>query len=235
MFKKTNALVKLIQRWVLPFTCILCRRPSDREQDLCRLCLNDLPIVAQKCPRCAQPVGGGRTCGACLQNPPPFTASVALFDYAPPVTALILNLKFHHNLACARILGELLAETITREYHSMQLPDVIVPVPLHITRLKERGFNQALEIARPVAKKLRLTLSANTARRIKNTQAQMKLPADKRHSNVKNAFIIDGNVYGKHIAILDDVMTTGSTMCELSLALLKKGATRIDAWCCARA
>lgn len=254
MLEKSIAAINKIQDliktticpWALPFTCALCNQPSDRRQDLCYACLQDLPIIAQSCQRCANkipftpPAGPtdkkGLICGSCLKGPPPFSASHALFAYEPPITSLILGLKFKHQLAYARILGELMAEKIGSEwYHNKPLPDLIIPVPLYQQRLQERGFNQALELARPIARAFHLKVDSNSVQRIKNTLAQMNLPAQKRKTNIKNAFAIDRPLIGKTIAILDDVMTTGSTVAELSHVLLQKGATRVDVWCCARA
>src|SRR5579863_1691479 len=138
----------LIQAWALPFTCILCGRKSDRQQDLCSACLQDLPIIAQSCPRCANKTTFENLCGLCLREPPPFTLTHALFAYEEPVISMILDLKFRQRLAYARIFGELLAEKIkTCWYRGKPLPDLLIPVPLHEQRLIERGFNQALELA----------------------------------------------------------------------------------------
>jgi len=221
---------------ILPFTCILCKKLSDRRQDLCTACLNDLPIVTQKCPRCAQKITENTLCGACLKSPPPFAATYALFAYEFPIPSFILNLKFHHHLPYARILGELMAEKIQQEWYSAKpLPDFIMPIPLHNKRHKERGFNQAVEIARPIAKKYALKIDTHSAIRIYHTPAQMVLSALKRKQNIKNAFTVKADLSGKSIAILDDVITTGSTVTELSWALLKQGAKSIEVWCCARA
>jgi len=242
MFEKSiiaihHKIQNLIKTWVLPFTCIFCRNLSDHKQDLCSACLEDLPIITQSCPRCANKTHSGLLCGNCLKNPPPFSSAYALFAYEQPVTTMILNLKFKQQLAYGRILGELLAEKIKADwYRSKSLPDLIMPVPLHEQRLQERGFNQALELARPLAAALHLNIDTRAVRRIKNTPAQMKLAAASRQSNMKNAFIVDKQLNGKTIAVLDDVMTTGSTVRELSRVLLQQGKAKgVEVWCCARA
>ncbi len=149
---------------------------------------------------------------------------------------MILNLKFKKKLAYARILGELLAEKIRQDwYRSKPLPDLILPIPLYEQRLQERGFNQALELARPLASLLHLPVDTKAAKRIKNTSAQMNLAANQRQSNVKNAFMITSSLRGKKIAVLDDVVTTGSTVTEFSRCLLQHGAQTVEIWCCARA
>jgi len=118
-------------------------------------------------------------------------------------------------------------------YHNRALPHVILPMPLHSTRLKERGFNQAVEIARPIVNHLRLPMDV-TSQRIRATAAQSSLAGSERVANVKNAFVVKENFRGCHVAILDDVITTGCTVTAFSLALKKAGAVKIDVWCCAK-
>lgn len=224
-----------LQKLLPPFTCIFCRTHADRRQDLCSGCLGDLPIVTQKCVRCAQKLSQpGQCCGACLNNPPPFTV-YSLFDYVAPIQRLILDLKFHQRLVNARLLGELLLEKIIHDwYQTKPLPTLLIPVPLHPQRLKERGFNQALEIARPISQRLQLKIATQAIQRVKNTAMQTELNAEQRKHNLKNAFQTTSHFTGQHVAMIDDVMTTGSTFSELSRCLLDQGAATIDAWCCAR-
>lgn len=232
--------LKKIMTWFIPPTCILCHQPSDRPQDLCQGCLNELPILPQTCLRCAKtfttPTFSDLICGECLNHPPPFEAAYALFSYQKPITKLIMELKFHQCLVNAKVLGELMADAIhQRWYATKPLPDLIIPMPLHPQRLKERGFNQALEIARPIAKILKLPLDFTSCTRIKSTAAQARLPAEKRSQNVKNAFATATNFSGRHIALIDDVTTTGHSMQELAKTLKKAGSPQIDVWFCARA
>ena len=148
-----------IVQYLLPQQCLLCHGSCDHNNTfgLCRGCLKDLPWNHSSCQRCAVPLPMGldqQLCGQCQQSPPPFHSSHAAWRYATPMDYLVQQIKFHDNLACAQTLGELLA-------HSLQAripvkPDVIVPVPLHTRRLRQRGFNQALEIARPVSRVGRL-------------------------------------------------------------------------------
>ncbi len=210
---------------------------SSLSQDICQSCLKSLPILPQGCLRCANILPllpGNVSCGVCLKNPPPFDRTYALFCYQQPVTHLILQLKFQHALAHARLLGELLAVKIQQEYQHQPLPELLIPVPLHTQRLTERGFNQALEIARPIAKALQLTLLIQHCKRQKATEPQATLPAAERQKNLRNAFEITCDLTGKHIAVIDDVITTGFTITEFCHALKKQGAKKIDVWCCAR-
>jgi ComF family protein len=156
--------------------------------------------------------------------------------YLPPITKLIMELKFHHKLVNAEILGQLMAQTLQKRwYYNKSLPDVIIPVPLHTQRLQERGFNQALEIARPISDRLQIPLDTLSCQRARHTTAQATLVAEQRHQNVKNAFVIHQDFTGRTIALLDDVITTGQTVAELSKTLKKAGAKRIDIWAIARA
>jgi ComF family protein len=147
-----------------------------------------------------------------------------------------MELKFHQLLVNAAVLGRLLADALQAHGHySKSLPDVILPVPLHRERLSERGFNQALEIARPISKVLQIPIAIQSAERTRHTAAQARLNAEKRGENLRNAFKIRTNVAGLHIAILDDVITTGRTVESLSRALKAAGAKRVDVWAVARA
>jgi ComF family protein len=227
---------KKIFSFALPFVCIFCKNLSDRAQDLCQRCYDDLPRLAQGCLCCANVLPFAESlCGQCLQKKPPFDHTHALFSYQPPVTKLILDLKFQHALANAKLLGELLLEKIVQEwYQNKSLPSVIIPMPLHALRLKERGFNQALEIARPIARQLHLPLLTKGFVRQKHTIAQATLPADERRRNMRDAFLITSDIKNQTVAVIDDVITTGTTIHEFSRLLKKCGAGRVDIWCCAR-
>ncbi|HVY53194.1 MAG TPA: ComF family protein [Gammaproteobacteria bacterium] len=235
MFEKFIEIVHQVYSWILPFTCISCERLADRPQDLCSACLKDLPILTQSCMSCGAEIFSTELCGPCTLAPPAFSACYSLFEYRPPVTYMIHDLKFKHQLANARILGELMAEKIRTDwYYNKPLPELLVPVPLHPQRLKERGFNQALEIARPISKRLQISLVSQAVTRIKNTSAQMNLDIPHRKQNIAKAFSLRQNVKNKHIAVIDDVMTTGHTVKELTKTLLQGGAHKVEIWCVAR-
>lgn len=224
--------------WCIPPVCILCGDTAHSPANLCQPCQQSLPILSHACPQCAQflpPSSQIFTCGTCLTYTPPFDKTYALFPYAPPIVQLIIQLKFRHQLCVAQTLGSLLAETIkTKWYKNRPLPDLIIPMPLHKTRLKARGFNQALEIARPVAKALSLQLDIKGIERMKATAAQSTLSASLRKKNMAHAFTAHRSYTGLSVAVLDDVITTGHTMTEFCKILKQKGAKSIDVWCCAR-
>jgi len=230
--------LKKLSQWWLPHTCILCGNLTHSLQDLCSACKLDLPILTQSCQRCANVLTtniNGLICGQCIHQPPPFDYTHSLFLYQPPVTHLIRQLKFSQKLLHARLLGELLAEKICSEwYQNKSLPTVIIPIPLHPKRLQTRGFNQALEIARPIAKQLKLPIITRGFSRIKPTLAQATLPSTERRKNIRQAFAINYKVENQAIAVIDDIVTTGNTIREFCSLLKKNGAARIDVWCCAR-
>lgn len=224
---------------ILPTTCVLCSVISPRSIGLCHQCEIDLPWLTTTCKICAVPLMAVKNdkekiCGQCLQHKLAFSAVTALFHYQPPIDNFIMALKFHQQLLYARLLGELLAMRLQQNYHQQALPELIIPVPLHPQRLRERGFNQALEIARPIAKKLNLPLDINHCERIRATSTQSLLPANQRQDNVKSAFKVMRALAVKHVAIIDDVITTGHTVNEFSQTLRHAGVERIDVWSVAR-
>ena len=217
----------------MPAVCVLCGRPGEGDRDLCSDCEVELPYISTSCRRCAIPVPADGLCGQCQQYPPSFDAATAVFHYAEPLDHLIQGLKFNSQLYNARLLGHLMAERL--KIHNVNLPEVVVPVPLHPQRLRERGFNQALELARPIAKSLGIPLEKGLCRRIRATPAQTGLNARERRRNLKGAFEVRPLSGIKHVAIVDDVMTTASTAEVLAAALKQVGVEQVDVWVCARA
>ena len=221
-----------------PTRCLLCDLNSDNGRQICIDCNDTLPVYQTGCKRCATLLeikAPGMLCGDCLRQPPSFDKILALFYYQAPISTFIWQLKFHHNLGVARLFADDWIYFLRTFLMGSTLPDVIIPVPLHHERLKERGFNQALEIAKPIGKYFNIPVDTKTCIRIKNTRAQSSLPARKRKHNVNNAFGLSYTPTAKHIAIVDDVVTTGNTISEISALFRKSGVSRIDVWCCARA
>ena len=217
-----------------PPVCLLCGADGEKHRDLCGDCREDLPVNANPCPRCAEPLPAGARpgslCGSCLRHPPPFAACYAPFLYEPPVDWLVGRLKFHGRLAAGRVLAGLLGDALTPDPR----PDLILPVPLHPARLRVRGFNQTAEIARPVARRLGIPLVTDLALRIRPGAPQSRLARALRRVNVRGAFVVRAPLAGEHVAVLDDVITTGATAAELARTLLRAGASRVDLWAVAR-
>jgi ComF family protein len=220
---------------LFPPHCRLCLAAGADDRELCAACLAELPWLGQTCQRCALPLPGDTTpglCPDCLTSPPVLDACHALFSYQPPVDRWIHALKFGRDLAAARLLGQLLADRLSPADTGKAAS--LLPVPLHPRRLRERGYNQALEIARPLLGR-GWSLSRCTCRRQRHTAAQAGLPARHRLQNLSGAFSADGRLDGQHIVLIDDVMTTGATLNAVAAALKKGGARRVDAWVIARA
>ncbi len=198
-----------------------------------------MPILSQGCQICAQILTSNYTsakiCGACLKQAPAYQKIYALFPYQPPISNLIIRLKFQHDLCIANLFGELICERIQQHwYKDKPLPDLIIPIPLHKERLRERGFNQSLEIAKVIAKTLQVPLDYRSTMRIKATAAQSGLSALKRKINIHQAFKIAKNYDNLSIAVVDDVVTTGHTIQAFCAALQSHKAKKIDIWCSAR-
>jgi len=226
-----------IKNWLWPQDCVFCHARVLRDIAICLDCEKDLPWNNQACYQCGAVLSSlSKTshCGACLATPPPFQKTIALFKYQTPIMKLITQLKFQQKLIYARLLGELLSKKISTENRE-NLPEFIIPIPLHTKRQRQRGFNQALEVSKVLSTRLNIPLDFKSCNRIKNTAAQSSLPAKQRHQNIKKAFNIKRPIKAKHVAIIDDVMTTGQTVLELSKVLKKQGVEKIEVWCCARA
>lgn len=224
---------------VLPPVCMLCGGAGSagvrQIQDLCPACRGGLPWTRSQCVRCALPLRATETealCGRCQTQPPAFERCLSPFVYQSPLDHLLLGLKFNGRLECARLLGELMAQWLVSVVDAP--PDHIIPVPLHATRLRERGFNQAVELARPIGKRFALPLNLDGVRRVRATSPQSDLSRKERLKNIKGAFEVAKPLSGS-VVIVDDVMTTGSTAHELAQVLLDAGAEQVEVWVCARA
>jgi ComF family protein len=194
-------------------------------------CDHALPYLDMAhCPTCALPTPSGEVCGQCLGHPPLFTRTTAVFGYAFPLDKLIHAMKYGEQLALAHAFAEKLTHHIDKNH----LPDCIIPMPLHPAKLRERGFNQSLLLAAKVARELDLNLLSDTCQRVRDTPPQSALPWKERKKNVRNAFRCDADLTGKHVALVDDVLTTGASMNALTEAVRKRGASEISAWVVAR-
>jgi len=214
----------------MPRACLLCGAAAGNRH-LCGGCLADLPWHSQpQCPHCATPTPAGQVCGACLKHPPAFDRSFAALAYAFPLDRLIPHLKYRGRLAVAPVLGECLARAVA----SAPRPDRLIAMPLHAQRIRERGFNHASEIARETARRLGLPLDVASCRRIRDTPPQMGLKHAARQRNVRGAFACSDSVRGLHVALIDDVMTTGTSFDELAATLKRAGAREVSCWATAR-
>lgn len=228
--------IKRLPQIFYPPRCLLCGAPGQEDRDLCADCAADLPHNRHPCVICALPLPeaapAGSRCGACSQHARAFDHCYAALIYDELTGSLISGLKFHRKLNHARLLSQLLSDYL--EQTQAELPDLILPVPLHRQRLRERGYNQALELARPIGRHFGLPVDSRLCRRIRATPAQTGLDRKTRKKNLRQAFQLTGEVKGQTIALLDDVMTTGTTVAELAKVLKRAGASRVDVWAVAR-
>jgi ComF family protein len=226
-------IVRQLAAAIMPAACLLCGNAGGRvRHGLCPGCLGDLPVSGAACYRCggALPVDG--LCGRCLSRPPPFDCTVSAFAYRYPVDHLIRRLKYREWLAAGRALAPVLARRIHREGGA--LPEALLPVPLHRLRLLRRGYNQARVIADLLAGELELPVAGRLARRRRATPEQARLSLPARRRNLRGAFALRGPPRWRHLAIVDDVMTSGATVGELARLLRQNGVERIDVWVLAR-
>lgn len=222
---------------LLPSCCALCGDVCGAV--VCVPCQAQYVAPRLRCDRCANPLAAneGGQCGKCLAEAPAFDATLAAADYALPLDQLVLQLKFGSRLALAPWFAQLLRDAALAR-PALALPDVLCPVPLGPQRLVERGFNQALEIARPLARSLGVRLQPRLAARAVDTQAQSGVAPSERKKNVRGAFLVEpemlDEVAGQHIGVVDDVMTSGSTLDELASTLKAAGAIRVTNFVFAR-
>ncbi|MBI4357599.1 MAG: ComF family protein [Gammaproteobacteria bacterium] len=232
--KLTARLFSFLEAQVFPFRCVLCLKKSDQSRDLCVACQKELPWLETICERCSVPLPSSGICGQCLRHPPSFRMVKALWSYEGEVKQLISELKFNHKRMVGRLMGELLAEAFTEFYSKDSLPQGIVPVPLHPARLRQRGYNQAEELAVAIARKVGRPLELKGCMRVRHTESQASLPFAKRTQNVANAFRCRAPFVYTHVAVVDDVVTTAGTVEQVARALSQQGVQCVDVWCCAR-
>lgn len=233
---KVDGMLARLLDAVLPPRCLLCGVQAIEVRGLCAACHADMPRNRCCCLRCALPLEHpAAECGTCLRHEPPFTRAWAPFRYAHPLDMLEARFKFRRDLAAGRVLSELMIQA-ARSDQPPVLPERLYCVPLHSARLRERGYNQTLELARPLAQALGLPLDHQSLIRVRSTQAQTGLDASQRRHNLQAAFAMAPDaVLPDHVAILDDVMTTGATLRECAQVLRRAGVARVDVWALARA
>lgn len=230
----------LYQRFVTtiyPPSCVLCGSAGFDQMDICASCYHRLPWIESACRQCALPLATGiepaLLCGQCLQKPPAFDRSLSLFSYQDDATRLIHQLKFEDKLANARLLGRMLAAAVIAD--ATELPDCIVPVPLHRKRMRQRGYNQSLELARVVGQVCGIPVSRQAVVRVRDTQSQTALNKTQRRQNIRAAFELRETLDAERIAIIDDVVTTTSTVNEMARLLKTAGVRVVHIWSIARA
>ena len=238
--------ISVLKQAIFKQNCILCASPqastpghplsnSLHELDspcihaVCRPCLNELPWhPSTSCPQCGLS-SSGQLCGSCMSSAPNFDATHAVFLYQYPIDKMMQRYKYGNMLNISDTFGRLLAEK--SPFESI---DLIIPMPMHPTRIKQRGFNQALETAKVLSKNHKKKLDYKSVARQTLTPPQASLALKERVENIKGAFKVNSDLAGKRIAIVDDVMTTGASLNELAKTLKKAGASHVECWVIAR-
>ncbi len=234
-----NKCINFILNALYPHRCLLCGGEGFMHRDLCQGCYRDLPWNRHPCPACALPLPpettAGQLCGTCTRKPPVPFRILAPFLYLDPVTHLIAGFKFQGRLDYGRLLGQLFCEWIAHQ--ELPAQGVMVPIPLHRQRIRERGFNQSLELARHIRRRQpQLAVQHTLIKRTHVTQPQTQLELAERRRNVRGCFTLADVLPGSSLILLDDVVTTGATVREAARVLLRAGARRdrIEAWALAR-
>lgn len=218
---------------LLPQNCLLCADPRGGDLGICAECLHDLPwLDVMVCRQCALPAHG-TICGSCLKQQPAFDATQALFRYDYPLDRLLQHYKYQASLQLAHNFAKLWLERSGKSSLSSK-PDLLIPMPMHPQRLKERGFNQALEIAKIISRNTDIKLDYTSCIRSRHTAPQASLPHKERVKNMRGAFSCTHDLTGKDIVILDDVITTGASLNELATTLKQAGAASVECWVIAR-
>ncbi|MFQ3323511.1 MAG: ComF family protein [Pseudomonadales bacterium] len=220
---------------LFPGRCIVCDKASSRALDLCSGCENSLSIIDIYCRTCGLPTSSPAThCGSCIKHTQPFHRSLSLLSYDELAAKLIHQLKYNNSFATIKVLGDLFSQHITA-YYKEALPQLIIPVPLHWLRLHNRSYNQAQLTAKYLGKQLGIKTSNHSCRRIKATPAQQNLNRAQRKKNIRGAFKSKQLQNISHVAIIDDVITTGETVGELTRSLQQHHpGLRVDVWSLAR-
>ncbi len=218
-----------------PSQCAVCHDWG--QQRVCALCVTRFAPVLPRCARCAIDVPAGTAlCGACLTDPPPFERTLAAVDYAHPWDGLITQFKFHAALDLAPALTQRLLSTFERSGETA--PTLLLPVPLSAERLRERGYNQAWELVRRLARAVGCRADAALLLRVKDTPHQLALAPEQRAGNMRGAFAVEprrrAELAGASVTLVDDVMTTGATVAEAARVLLQAGASKVHVWVVAR-
>lgn len=229
MIRQTSA---NITQWLrLPAVCALCKHYHNHATAVCKRCRDLLVRIEHACHHCALPLPDPQaiSCGKCLKQIPSFDRVFTTCSYEEPLRSLLHEFKYQSGLYLRTFLVDLMLDSCPTNYQ----PECLVPVPMHPKRLRQRGFNQAVELSKGLGRQLNIPVDSNLCQKIRNTNAQADLDAKQRHSNLHKAFTVRSNVY-QHVTLVDDLVTTGSTANELARCLKAQGVQQVDVWCLAR-
>lgn len=226
-------LLSITQSFRIPAICSICNQVNHGRLAVCPFCISLMPNLGSKCQQCAYPMADPQAliCGHCLKNPPQYTRAYIPYKYDEPLRSIIHQFKYHKKL----FFSSLLAHLMYQAYPDITgNPQCLIPMPLHPRRLKQRGFNQTILLAKLLSKKIQLPYDIDSCQKIINTTPQAHLTGNQRTNNMHKAFYTKPMPYS-HVLIIDDLLTTGNTANALAISLKKSGVERVDIWCCARA
>ncbi len=232
VLQKITGLIKRLLR----VSCLLCGNSTPLEKKLCVDCLALLPTNIHACQRCSEPLPDDvdGLCGRCIQQEPLFDRCIAPLRFDYPVNLIVHAFKFKDELGYISPITDVLWEHVSQRYENESMPQVLIPVPLHIKRLRQRGYNQAELIAKRLSSRSKIPLLKNAVKRIRYLRPQQGLARDGRYKNIRRSFSIVDNIACQHVALIDDVVTTGATVAEITRVLKQSGVKRVDVWCLAR-
>jgi ComF family protein len=216
----------------LPSICILCNQFHKNNLAVCAPCIALLSPLGPACHYCAYPLPDSHylICGRCIKKPPYFDRTLVAYCFEEPLRSLLHRFKYHNGLYLSSFLSHLVIQAIKKEDKT---PQCLIPVPMHPKRIRERGFNHAAILTQSLAKKLRIPYDISACQKIINTAPQASLDGEQRQKNLHHAFKTKKIPY-QHVALIDDLITTGATANELARTLKKAGVKQVDLWCCAR-
>jgi len=231
-------LFRVVLDFVLPAFCGVCDKPLEKdERVVCEECMSQMQFISEPyCLRCGKPTKGEKVCMDCFIHPHKLLRTRALGVYTGVLASLIHLLKYTRRLSLAARLGKMMSKLVIED-NFLSKAQLIVPVPLHPTRMRERGYNQSELLAKNIGEYLNIPMSKKSLLRVRNTKSQTRLAPEKRRENVKGAFMVKGpeHVANKHILLVDDVFTTGATLDECAIALINGEASAVYAITCAAA
>ena len=220
-------------QWMTPPCCLLCHDQPDSRSDLCRDCWQRLPFILDpQCLSCARALTRPGICGQCQQRPAGYDSAIAPLAYEDPVNEMLCALKYHQHLSFARPLAGVMVDAVITQ--RQKRPDILCAVPMTSRALRKRGLNQSIFIARFISRGLGIPLCAALLKKIRHTDQQSALSAKNRQNNLVGAFACRQRLDGRHVALIDDILTTGATANEISKILKAAGAVQVDLWACAR-
>lgn len=238
-----NNCLKNILSHIIPHRCIVCKAFANNSEpplnpyapNMCSECRQALPELKYACAKCCQPIHIGELCGKCITESHYFDIVYCAYAYNFPIDKLIHQIKYGDKPEMIRCLGDLLIDHIHQHRDIRTPPELLIPVPSHPSRIRQRGFNQSLELTKHLSSKLNITFLRHSIAKCKATSPLASLNLKKRQVAIRNSFRVKQPVNAKHVAIVDDVMTSGATASELARTLKRDGVKYVEVWCIARA